>query len=728
MTRSGWRRPGLVRFAGATLVFALATGLWLHAVLVHPGSRIPGGFSDATASLHDFWAASAQHRNPFDFTHDALDGAPQGFERAPAAMVSNTGLETVFVWSLRGPLGLVGAWNAMIFLGIFGAGISMFALLDRLRCTFVASLFAGLVFAFGPYTVERVEAGHIALVQNWVFVLVLAALLEVAAKRTLAWAAGVGAALGLAFFVGAYQGLLASLMVLVFFAIEIVRLGGRGGRLRSLALGAIAYAVAFVFVTPILGLYLADRSTFQAVIGRPVSDLSQYAATLASYLVPSPRNPFLRRLEKSAPIHGLLKLHPADLTERTLFFGYTTLAFAVVAAVLISRRDTRLRLTDARWRTAVFAVVLAPVSFLCSFAPTERVGGISVPMPTWLLAHVTTYWRVYARIGLLTEMAAAILAALALTALAARRGRGWKLLPLAALAAVTLELLPPPLPVLDTTARPQWVDWLASQPNGIVAAYPNLGPGSSSVLPLDQWYQQFDGKPRFLISEASPSVMLSRTQAIRFAARDLSDPLTPRVLSTEHVRYVVVYDESYRANGTAPPTVDPRFFTLLRSFPDVRIFSVHAPAIDVARALQEDRFVIAELEGLTPPVLDYQAGFNAVEPYERTTGRWLAGEGRVVVENPGQAMHGMLSGLVFSNGQPRLLEVLDKAGQVVAKQQIPAFAVPLALGPIPVPHGRSTITLITVPGADPLGGADPRAGSVFLAGVELKPLPAYGAA
>ena len=102
-------------------------------------------------------------------------------------------------------------------------------------------------------------------------------------------------------------------------------------------------------------------------------------------------------------------------------------------------------------------------------------------------------------------------------------------------------------------------------------------PDRRAVFQQDQWYQQFDGKPRFLISEASPSVMLSRDQAIRFAARDLSDPLTPRILSTEHVRYVVVYDKSYRAGGGAPPPMDPRAFTLLRSFPGVRIFSVHAP-------------------------------------------------------------------------------------------------------------------------------------------------------
>ena len=309
---------------------------------------------------------------------------------------------------------------------------------------------------------------------------------------------------------------------------------------------------------PIFGLYVAERSTVRATVGRPVSDLSYYAASLASFLVPSPRNPLLRSLDGWQPIRWLLNLHPTDLTEQTLFFGYTTLAFAVVAAVLVYRRDARLKLTDARWRTAVFALVLAPVSFLSSFAPTEHLGGVPIPMPAWLLAQVTTYWRVYSRIGLLTELAAAILAALALTALAARR-RAW--LASSCLWSPwlrsSLELLPATVPVFDTTARPQWVDWLASQPNGIVAAYPSLGPGSPAVLEQDQWYQQFDGKPRFLISEASPSVTLSRDQAIRFAARDLSDPLTPRILSTEHVRYVVVYDKSYRVGGGEPPAMDP---------------------------------------------------------------------------------------------------------------------------------------------------------------------------
>jgi hypothetical protein len=258
-----------------------------------------------------------------------------------------------------------------------------------------------------------------------------------------------------------------------------------------------------------------------------------------------------------------------------------------------------------------------------------------------------------------------------------------------------------------------------------VALYPTLGPGTPELSRRDEWYQQFDRKPRFEIAERDQSVTASRNQAIRFAARDLEDAQTAGILSTESVRYVLVDDNVYRL-GNGSPKLDPRYYTLLKSFPGVRIFSVHAPHVDLERVLHQDRFVIAVLEGLGLPPPQFESGFNDPEPYQSTTGRWLAGEGRLGVSNQtGSPLRVVLSGLAFSNGQPRLLEVEDGAGNVVARQKIPAFAVPLALGPFSIPMGSSTLTLITVPGADPLGGSDPRTGSVFLSGLQLKPLPAY---
>src|SRR5262245_62153186 len=181
-------RSVLVRYAAAALLFALAIALWLHEVVLHPGSRIAGPYGDGTLSIRDYWSFSAQHSSPFSLTHDALSGAPEGTPHAPAAWLASSGLQTLFVWSAR-DVGLVGAWNAFLLLGLLATAMATFALVDRLDCTFAASLFAGLVFGLGPYAVERVYAGHSSLVQNWVLVLVLAALLRLDSRPTAAWAA-----------------------------------------------------------------------------------------------------------------------------------------------------------------------------------------------------------------------------------------------------------------------------------------------------------------------------------------------------------------------------------------------------------------------------------------------------------------------------------------------------------------------------------------------------------
>src|SRR5262249_53260542 len=148
-----------------------------------------------------------------------------------------------------------------------------------------------------------------------------------------------------------------------------------------------------------------------------------------------------------------------------------------------------------------------------------------------------------------------ILAALALTALAARGGRLWSAVPLLAVGAVAIELLPGNGLVVNTASRPAWVDWLASQPNGIVATYPTIGPGAPLLAQRDGWYQRYDGHPRFAMLEGqSPAVFQSRLQAIRFLARDADDPLTPKVLASEGVRYAVLHDDVYRDAERKPPS------------------------------------------------------------------------------------------------------------------------------------------------------------------------------
>ena len=323
--------------------------------MLHPGSRIACCTADGTSTLRDYWAASVQHRNPFSFSFDALDGAPQGLVRTPATVLANGGLQTAFVWWLRGPLGAVAAWNLFLFLGVVATAIATFVLLERLGCSFTASLFGAYVFAFSPYAFERAYAGHLGLLQNWVLVLVAGALLGLRERRSLTRAAAVGAAVALAFYVSAYQGLLAGFAAFVFLAVELVRLRGRREWLRSALLGAAVYLVAALALLPILILYARERSTVRAEVSHHVGEISNLSAKATAYLLPSPRNPLF---------HWLGGFHPLDLTEQTLFFGYTTVALALAAVLLLRRGDPWLQASERRLWTAVFAAVLAPAAVL----------------------------------------------------------------------------------------------------------------------------------------------------------------------------------------------------------------------------------------------------------------------------------------------------------------------------------------------------------------------------
>ncbi|HTQ44761.1 MAG TPA: hypothetical protein VMI75_18500, partial [Polyangiaceae bacterium] len=137
----------------------------------------------------------------------------------------------------------------------------------------------------------------------------------------------------------------------------------------------------------------------------------------------------------------------------------------------------------------------------------------------------------------------------------------------------------------------------------IVATYPmDLHSGPESVLRQPQlWYQTVDHDPGFEIVGESYLQARSWNQAIRTLALDIGAPLTPRILSTEGVRYVVVDDDVYRSAGHPAPRLDPRWYTLLTRVGGVRIFSVHAPKVDMASTIEAHR---DEIIGLQAGLLD----------------------------------------------------------------------------------------------------------------------------
>ena len=707
------RHPRLAAALAATLVYGLALIVSLHAVLFHPGSRVIYGLNDGTSSLRDYWAASVQHRTPFTFSHDALDGAPQGFLRVPATVLANGAIQAGVIWELRGALGEVGAYNAFMLIGLVATGLAMFAFLRRLGCSLAASLLGGYVFAFSPYALERAYAGHVSLLQNWIFPLLGLVLLRVHERRAPRDALLAGLLVALAFYLSAYQGLFAVFMALVFALVELVRLTGRRERL-ALAGSAVACGlVAAAALSPIFVLYAREQSDLNLTTARTSDQFYKFAAWLTAYIVPSERNPLFHWVRANA----------ADLTEETLFFGYVTLALAAACIVLLVRGDAWLARSETRRSAAWYLLVLAVAAFLFSFAPTYQVGPLKVPFPSDLLGHLSSFWRVYARFGILVGFALVTLAALALTSLARRPGRRWRaLVPLASLLLV-VELLPGNVRWFDASATPAWAQWLRSQPQAIVVTYPWFFSGE---LPLDAWYQMSDRDPQFAIFDASAAQKMTRDYGIRLLTRDVWREQTAGVLAAEHVRYLVVHEDAYLAAGQGLQNLNRRQYRLVKTFGPTRIYTIVAAPSNIPKVLRDNAAALGTLEDLVAS-LGYGGGFNAPESFDGLTSRWMIQRGQLVIDT-NAAADVTLRGVAFSNQSARVLELEDGSGRVLARRVIPPFAVHVRLGPFRVGAGQTTLTLVVSPGPQLLGANDSRSASVFLEPFRIQALPPYAAA
>jgi hypothetical protein len=453
----------------------------------------------------------------------------------------------------------------------------------------------------------------------------------------------------------------------------------------------------------------------QAQAQHPIFQLSSYGATPLAYLMPAARNPVF---------HFLYNFHPNDFTEQTLFFGYTTIILALACVILLRQRDPWLR-TPRRWWTSIFFAVLVPAAFVMSLPRTYQVGPITLYMPSTMVSEFTTFWRVYARFGVVVGFALAVLAALALSSLAQRR-YGALLAPVAIGLVACLEFLPGHVTAFSTTAQPPYVAWLASHPGGIVATYPpalDQDPGIY-LSGRDYWYQRSDGHPRFAFFGSG--TIDTHANAIRLLSRYVTDPLTPGILATENVRYVILHEDVYRAQGQTPPIPDPSHFHLVARLPGVRIFSVSAPRVDINEVVATHALEVAQVEGLHAPNLQYGAGFNPPEQFKGTLRRWMTSDGVLLVHNEqSRVTKVLLTGLAFSNAAPRLLQISDQHGKVLARQTVPTSEVPVALGPFKIPAGTFTLRLTATPGAARLGANDNRFASVFLSPLELTAIPDY---
>ena len=196
-------------------------------------------------------------------------------------------------------------------------------------------------------------------------------------------------------------------MVGVYFVFELIRVHGRPEKLRTLVLGCGVLGVTLLCLLPGLIAYKLDQHAVASLITKSSVELQQFGAETSSYLVPSRGHPVFGGFARSVD-------SAAFYSERTLYFGWTTLLLAAVGVYLLIRRDPTLLAHVTRRRAVVFAAMLLPVAYWSSLRRVVHVVGIPIPTLSYFAGHVTTYYRVYARIGVVVGIALVILAAPAL--------------------------------------------------------------------------------------------------------------------------------------------------------------------------------------------------------------------------------------------------------------------------------------------------------------------------
>jgi hypothetical protein len=373
----------------AVAVFAAVTLLWLAPLVVHLNGSFLADPADGTGTVRDYWAASAQGTSIFGLRHDDLLGAPEGTPRVPALQWAN-GIQPTIVLGLQHVFGRIGGWNVFLLLGFVLSASITYAVLRRLGVAPLSSVFGGYAYGFAPFVFEKAYVGHAAFVHVWVFPLLALALLRLHESRSPRSALLAGIVVALAFYLHSYFGLIALLMVGVFFVLEAVVVRGLAEKLYTATLLWVCAATTGLLLAPVVLAIALSRSEIDRSLSQPTSDLQRFGARLPDYVFPSTHHPLFG---------DLVSAHwdPRSAGEPTLFYGLTTIALASAAVVLLARRRTR----PSERFPILFAAVLAVVAFVFSLPRISHVGPVAFPGPSYVTGQAFTYFRDYARFGVL---------------------------------------------------------------------------------------------------------------------------------------------------------------------------------------------------------------------------------------------------------------------------------------------------------------------------------------
>jgi len=469
--------------------FGLLSAAMTWPMVAHLGSRVLGPPAPGDSFYYLFllrWvrdgvfgktALSQLLWNPWMFY-------PFGYNLALSETTLST---TLLALPLTALLGEVVAYNLVLFVSFVLSGLGAYLLVLRYTQSRAAAFLGGVVFAFSPYRMSHLGAGHLPLMgTQWLPFLLLYLDKTVSELRVS------NAVLAATFYV---LGALSSWYYAYMFALAgftFVVLRGRPWRRHLLQRRFIQRAAVFVLLVALcLGPLAAWTARGWSEGERPHSlrYIDQFSASPADFVYPSVLQPlwgtwlarrYTQNINENILYLGLLPFALAAVSlmrgrrRAAHVYGGLCLVFFVIAlGTTLHWRNAPVYVTVPAWLERAFTVGMGLLTGRLALYPISSyslrlAGSVFIPMPALLMNLYLPFFsamRVWARFGLVAALGVSVLAGLGHENLAGRSDRkSNRLLSILLVGAVLFEYaaIPYALGSCSVEARPV-DDWLASQ-------------------------------------------------------------------------------------------------------------------------------------------------------------------------------------------------------------------------------------------------------------------------
>jgi hypothetical protein len=422
------------------VLYFVASAALLWPFVAHPRTTLMGPLGyDVSGSIATFNAIASEGTSPFTSGRLKTIGYPDGVPKRPAIHTASA-LSSSALWFGSAAFGAIPAHGLEALLGLFLTATVTFLFVRSVTGSTGAGFVSGVAYGYFPHMLGIARAAP-TYTHMWLYVLPLWALTDVVLSPTRRRALLVGASVVPAMFWTPYYAEHVLVVAAACGVVAALLIRSRWGWRRlwpTLGWAGIPVTAAMLLYVILVVVGGATAETPE----RSSDDAYALSAHPLMFVLPGQVSAW-REIGFGTDLYEFLVRTVPRAAQTDLYLGWSVLVLATIGLVWAVRHRRALSSPGPREHAApVVAALLAAAGAVACFAvsgpPTVRFEGlgVSVPTPSWPIAHAARELRTGQRFVMPIMGCVAVLAGIATAALLARRGPAARVLIATALALI----------------------------------------------------------------------------------------------------------------------------------------------------------------------------------------------------------------------------------------------------------------------------------------------------